>query len=209
MRRPLLPLFTLILGFILACSGGTATGNRKKKQGKQKHPNAIVEAYAADCHHVFEPEDEMDEGNDNECSALNYDQNCSPDPSGCWDKGEACVSNCGGSCNQCQDRCANTCDDCKSGCEGDGKCERKCASKRSSCRDTCMGEKSSCANEVCPGSSQQCYDNFDAKVTKRCPDCEAIRDCIVEAWNNETDWQSHCKKPGNGAECTEWCMPGM
>ncbi len=209
MRRPILMVFVLVIGFLLACSGGKGSGKKRHKPDKSKPVSTEVDAYLADCHHVFPAEHEVDQGGDDECTALNYDQNCSPDPSGCWDKGQSCIEDCGDPCTSCQDECGDSCDSCKSTCDGNKKCETQCAQNRAECRDSCLANKAKCAESTCVDQQKRCYDKFEGKVDKACPDCDAIRQCIIDAWNEEADWRDACKKPGNRSECMEWCMPGM
>lgn len=172
-----------------------------------------VAAYVADCHHVFPAAvDPQYEENDpsNECTWRAFDQNCAPDPSGCWDKGQSCLDACGDTCSSCQDVCASACDACKSSCGGNSACLIECAQARSGCRDGCVGAKDSCQSTICPSAEAECNAAFEATKAEKCPNCAGIAACVLEAYANG-DWEAAgCREyAGDHPECYEWCHPGQ
>lgn len=175
---------------------------------------AAVAAYLGDCHATFvDPAaaQDPDAGVSEECAYLEFDQNCSPDPSGCWDKGQACEAGCTDSCGTCQSTCAGVCDGCKAGCGEDATCLHTCADARATCRDACLSSKSDCVLRVCPAAEEACSSAFATLRAERCPDCDAISQCLIDSWNNaNADGQQACaaKFPADAPECVSWCDPG-
>lgn len=178
------------------------------------HAEAVA-AYEADCHHRFAAPETADfdvTGDDlEECAFVDFDQNCSPDPSGCWDRGQACVGDCSTVCTGCQTTCAGTCDDCKAACQGNPSCVHACAESRATCRETCVSAKATCTGNICPGTESACYAAFEKTRAEKCPDCEGLRACVEAGWSNGTDSRAECppKFPNNPPECLEWCAPEM
>jgi hypothetical protein len=172
----------------------------------------IVAAYLADCHHVFASAvtDDMNDPS-NECTWREFDQNCAPDPSGCWDKGQSCQDACGETCDSCQDLCAGACDTCKSACGEDATCLKACAEARSTCRDGCVGAKDTCQGATCPAAEAECNAAFEATKAQKCPECAEITQCFFDRWaENDYEARSCVEKFSSGnAECLEWCHPGQ
>ena len=175
-----------------------------------------VTAYLAECNHVLPaavtPEEAMSDPTD-ECLWMEFDQNCGEDPSGCWDRGQRCESDCGPTCTGCQAPCVATCDTCKAACAGDAACLRTCAEHRADCRDTCLTAKSACATVTCPAEESKCYADFEAKVAKTCPHCAELGDCMTAAMSDMAHYdegREACKKklPEDPAECWDWCFQG-
>jgi hypothetical protein len=171
-------------------------------------PSPEVIAYLADCSHVVEVPDDVEGNPIDECEALAFDQMCTHDPSGCWEAGRQCESICVSPCGGCQSECAGTCDACKAACApGAEGCLRACAERRASCRSGCMTSRDECLSG-CPDQERDCNEEFTAKVTERCPDCDAIGDCLIQ---HEEYGEEHpaCSKqfPRVDELCFEWCYP--
>jgi hypothetical protein len=171
-------------------------------------PSEIVLAYLASCDHQVQVEDEYGEGGPmDECNYREFDQNCAPDPSGCWEAEQACISACDAPCTDCQTECGSTCGSCKATCSlGDDNCVRHCAEQRATCRDTCMATRDQCQGAPCRERASACDTAFeDAKATT-CPQCDEISQCFVEAWERD-DTDTFCRDafPKADDRCFEWC----
>ena len=182
--------------------------------GEPKEPTDTerVDAYVASCSHQFTEVDEElegEEGSDvNECDAYGFDQNCTYDPSGCWDAGQDCLRACAKPCNACQDECAGECDQCKAACApGATECIRKCAESRLACRNTCMAASTACRAVDCPAQEKTCNETFNAKRKKKCPQCTAISNCFMKDHGDE-DHEKACARefPKANKVCLNWCM---
>ena len=172
-------------------------------------PSELVAAYMRDCDHRVRVEDDEYTGDTfNECDLVWFDQNCAPDPSGCWESGESCKSGCKSPCNGCQIECGATCGECRSSCAaGDENCVRHCAELRSTCRDGCMQRFEKCMGTDCNAATSECYAEFDAQKAQTCPQCEAIGECLSTAYQEQDDAPAWCKKkfPKAASECFDWC----
>lgn len=171
-----------------------------------------VDAYVASCSHQFTEVDEELEGEEgsvvNECDAYGWDQNCTYDPSGCWDAGQDCLRACAKPCNACQDECAGECDQCKAACApGATDCIRKCAESRLTCRTKCMDASTACRSVDCPAKEKKCNETFNAKRKKKCPDCTGISNCFMKDHGDE-DHEAACARefPKANKVCLSWCM---
>lgn len=168
-------------------------------------------AYYADCSHSFEiPADDYEEDSTiDECAYVPSDQNCAPDPSGCWDEGQQCISACASSCTDCDETCTTGCSGCKAKCKGDdAECKAACAVERAACHQTCMSTKETCAKKECPAEEERCDKAYDKLLARKCPKCEAIRSCHEDASNaGIEDPEAHCGKKfkREPAECLELC----
>ncbi len=176
---------------------------RRSRDDKGNLPAEVVDAYAKDCHHVFPPDSEEADVKDDECTFLEFDQNCGPDPFGCWSTMEECKTGCGAPCSKCQRRCGDTCDDCKSACkDGGDKCVRACAEARAECRETCVDPREACL-DGCGDAMVACDEAAERKVANKCPHCEDIERCMME------HDQKACQKkfPDDAPECfgNGWC----
>lgn len=168
-------------------------------------PSPEVLAYVTDCNHVIEVPDDVEGNPVSECDAVPFDQNCAPDPSGCWDAGRECLSACTPGCDLCQSSCASTCDTCKAGCpSGSQGCLRACAEDRASCRTTCMSGWSTCL-DACPEEEQACNAAFEAQVAERCPDCDDIGTCQMTHDGEEGTPPCDEQFPEADAVCFQWC----
>jgi hypothetical protein len=170
---------------------------------------AVIDAYLADCHHVFPSRIEFDVEGDagNECLAREMNQMCAPDFGGCWGQSEGCKTTCGGTCSGCQDRCGSTCDDCKSRCGADEACRRGCAQARALCRGGCLSGLTRCQNVDCEAAYTRCEAEHAAKVKKECPDCEALSACLAQDGPQAAKMLCKAKFPKNSPACVEWCSP--
>jgi hypothetical protein len=165
-------------------------------------------AYFADCGHRFQVAEPESDAMIDECSYLDFDQNCSPDPSGCWDKGQSCQSGCANACESCDSKCDGGCNGCKSKCKaGDSECVAECAEARVECRDQCMATKEACVDTTCPEAEKACYDDHEALVAKTCPKCEQIKRCVNDAIEHDKDPLDVCgaKFKRVSEQCFEWC----
>lgn len=198
---------------------GKKGGKGKRKKGKKgtgdgtTAPAAaadpqVVAAYLADCHHTFPDTREYDLEGDpsDECRSYEFEQNCSGDPSGCWGKGQDCVAACGPVCGSCQDTCAATCDTCKDTCAGDAACLQGCAEVRATCRTTCMADRETCMGTTCAAAESACEAEYQKKRAEKCPDCDAIRACMMEDMS-APDRQQACQQryPSNAPDCVSLC----
>jgi hypothetical protein len=165
-------------------------------------------AYYADCSHRFEIKDDESEEMVDACLHTPFDQNCAPDPSGCWDKGQECITACGPACESCDDACGKGCDGCKGKCDkDDDACVAECAEARVECHDACMAAKQTCAETTCPEAEKECYATHNGLVAKQCPKCEQIRECFGQAYERDADPLDMCGKKFKREpnECFEWC----
>ncbi len=170
-----------------------------------------AQAYLADCHHRFKQKSEETEEVADECLFREFDQNCSPDPSGCWDKGQACRDACGKPCESCDDTCAGGCDGCMGKCAADDDaCRHACAQARVGCRDACLAARDKCSNDDCSKAEEECNTAHLALREQKCPRCEQINACMNEALEKGGDRepQAICrpKFKREPAECFEWCF---
>lgn len=180
--------------------------------GSEPSNAARIQAYAADCSHEFTLVSEGYEDDPEfppvaECDFYEWEQNCSPDPGGCWDDGEACVRACSKPCNTCQKQCVGSCNTCKAACaDGSAECIRACAETRATCQITCMEAIEQCQTVDCPKVESDCYAAFNRKRKKRCPQCAEISRCFSEA-NGPEDSFTVCKReiPKARKECFDWC----
>ncbi len=169
-----------------------------------------VDAYVVSCSHRFTviPEEEAGEsGPVDECDYHEWDQNCMPDPSGCWDAGQECIRACDEPCNTCQDECTSGCDQCKAACApGATDCIRKCAEARLGCRSECMTANTQCQTVDCPKQEAQCDTTFNQKRKKKCPQCAAISSCMQRDHGDE-DYATACARelPKAKKVCFDWC----
>jgi hypothetical protein len=171
-----------------------------------------VQAYVADCSHRFTV---VDEENDyegqpeviDECEYYPFDQNCMPDPAGCWDTGQECIRACSKPCNTCQAACASGCDGCKAACaDGSVECIRKCAEARLECRDACMTAAEQCESVDCPKQEEVCNKAFSRERKQKCPKCKEIGECFSQDHGDE-DLFTACGRefPRARKECLDWC----
>ncbi|MCX4242153.1 hypothetical protein [Paraliomyxa miuraensis] len=174
-----------------------------------------VDAYVASCAHAFtlvpdwveEDDPEADPPVD-ECEFHDWDQNCTYDPSGCWDDGQACIHACAKPCLTCQAACTSGCDQCKAACaDGSTECIRKCAEARLACRNDCMAANSQCEAVDCPKKEKECNLAFETKRKKTCPDCVRISECFEQDHGDE-DREKACARefPKAKKVCLDWCM---
>ena len=173
-----------------------------------------IDAYVASCSHRFTaaPDEWSEEGNPetpvDECEHYEWDQNCSYDPSGCWNEGQECIRSCGKPCTTCQDECASGCDQCKAACApGATECIRKCAESRLACRSKCIESRTRCQSDDCPKQEKACYASFEDKRKKKCPQCAKISSCLQQDHGDE-DYDKACarKFPKANKVCFDWCM---
>lgn len=144
---------------------------------------ALVDAFLAQCD--FEPQVLVDgpDGplNAAACQSLDFDQNCSPDFSGCWSANEDCKYECGNPCAACSGGCAASCDACKADCAGKvngAECLRACAESRTTCHETCLSNRIKCIDVDCSAAETACSAKYDARVVAECGDaCQTYRDC--------------------------------
>jgi hypothetical protein len=173
-----------------------------------------VDAYVASCSHRFTvvPEEWADEVDPadaavDECEYYEWDQNCMPDPSGCWEGGQECIRSCATPCSTCQAECTGGCDQCKAACApGATDCIRKCAEARLTCRNTCLTAHSNCQSIDCPKQEEQCNKVFDQKRKKKCPQCAAISACMSRDHGDE-EYDKACARelPKAKKVCFDWC----
>ncbi len=172
-------------------------------------PSELVAAYMRSCDHRVRIDDDEYTGETfDECDFIEFDQNCAPDPSGCWNEGEGCKSRCKLPCKDCQRACAASCGECRSACAtGDDNCVRHCAQLRASCRDGCMEAFGECTGPECSAVASACYETFDARKEETCPDCAAIGACLGSAYEHSDDATGWCKTkfPTANRECFDWC----
>jgi hypothetical protein len=116
------------------------------------------------------------------CEELWFDQNCGPDPSGCWSDGYACKRACPQPCVACRDACAGSCDGCKSACApGDPGCMRACAEARAACYTGCLAAKATCEDRTCVAQEQACESAYSTRVESECGTaCGARQACVSE-----------------------------
>jgi hypothetical protein len=165
-------------------------------------------AYWTDCSHRPQVQEDESEELVDACLYQEFDQNCAPDPSGCWDKGQACVAGCGPACDSCDDACSGGCDGCKAKCaKGDSACRVACVQDRADCHEKCMSAKETCVETTCRDEEKQCYDAHETVVADKCPKCEQIRDCFGDAIERDADPLDFCGKKFKREpnECFEWC----
>ncbi len=171
----------------------------------------VEAAYFEDCRHRFQLEADEGDGEDNmvdECSWLAFDQNCAPDPGGCWEAGQTCQTGCASTCVSCDDTCGGGCETCKAKCgETDGECLAACASARAECRERCLVDKKTCLGKTCPDTERACYEAHERLVQQKCPKCDEIRACVEEQLEAEESPVDVCgrKFRGQPEECFEWC----
>ena len=125
----------------------------------------------------------------NACTAINYEQMCFDDVSGCTGQVDTCEVNCGEPCLACEVECAASCETC----EGD-----HCLSERAMCSDLCVQRRAACFSD-CREANRGCWDAFDATRAELCPDCSQMHSCV-----HDQDCQE--KFPGNAPECGWWCF---
>ena len=175
-----------------------------------------IEAYTANCGHEFlqpfgwEPDEEgYVDPPVNECDVFEWDQNCAPDPSGCWDDGQECIRGCIAPCNDCQTACTGGCDQCKAACpEGASDCVRACAQERLVCHQGCIAARSKCMSDDCPKTEAKCNAAFDRERKRECPECAAISECLDRNLGAVEDYEKACMRefPTASVRCFEWCM---
>lgn len=199
----------LLLGFGLACGGLDAP---EEETITIVPDDPVVAAYLADCGHTFSVDagdPGMAEGADNECTFVEFEQNCAPDSFGCWDKGQQCISECGAPCVDCQSACASTCESCKSQCGGDATCQVNCASARATCRTTCMTGLETCKTDTCREVESACYREGQALMKTNCPGCQAYKSCLEDVWFRGKGEAEDCnpKLTSTDERCKQWCVP--
>ncbi|MBC8072651.1 MAG: hypothetical protein IAG13_30305 [Deltaproteobacteria bacterium] len=170
--------------------------------------SAEATAYLADCHHRFEKTQEETEQAMTECTYREFDQNCSPDPSGCWEQGQSCRDACSAPCTSCDDRCAGGCDGCRADCAaGDDACLHACANARVQCRDACLAARDQCADKDCPAAEQACNDAHLAERAELCPKCDEIEACMNAALEADKEPRAVCERKfkREPKACFDWC----
>jgi hypothetical protein len=167
-----------------------------------------AQAYLADCHHRFQKQQDEGEQMIDECLWRAFDQNCAPDPSGCWDKGQACRDACGAPCASCDDACAEGCDGCTSKCGDDQACKARCAEERVGCRNACLDTRDKCADKDCATAEEKCNADHLAVREQKCPRCGEINDCMNKAIEKDKDPAETCSRKfkREPKECFEWCF---
>jgi hypothetical protein len=168
-----------------------------------------AKAYLADCHHTFEKQEEEGDRMIEECLWREFDQNCAPDPSGCWDKGQECRDACGKPCASCDEKCGGGCDGCMGKCAAeDDACKAECAEARVDCRDKCLDARDKCANADCSKAEEKCNADHLALREQKCPRCDEINACMNAAIEKNKEPTEACAKKfkREPAECMEWCF---
>lgn len=229
MHRTRVALASLVVLLGLACGGETATpppptpepvaeqppapapvrGKHKAKAGKRGKagkPDDVVAAYLEDCAATFGVEDPDFGNSDDECTWREFNQNCAPDTTGCYDRSEQCQDGCQPSCQGCQARCAGVCEDCKSGCEGKGPgCERTCAENRATCRQTCLEGKTTCES-TCGTAEQDCYQKAQKEKEAKCPHCSELNQCEYRKMGEGKEREECLQEfPDDPPECLDLC----
>jgi hypothetical protein len=166
-------------------------------------PGGQIGAYLADCAAPMMVEDEMEGGMVSACGYLEFDQMCSPDITGCWDKREGCNESCVSPCQGCESSCVTDCGGCKSTCGDDAACLQTCAETRLSCQESCLTSKEGCLT-TCGTEETACYDDFQVKLAEVCPACDRIRDCLMSDVR-QTSGGCQAKFPSADARCFSWC----
>ncbi|MCB9683739.1 MAG: hypothetical protein H6735_01700 [Alphaproteobacteria bacterium] len=183
---------------------GKHKGKAGKRRGKAGAADDVVAAYLEDCAAVFGVDGP--DSSDDECTWREFDQNCAPDPFGCFDQGEGCKDDCQPRCVGCQATCAGTCESCKSSCEGKGAaCARACAEKRAACRDTCLAAKGTCEGS-CGEAEGRCYDEAEKKRAEKCPRCGDLNTCQYRKMSEGKEREDCLKEfPDHAPECLDLC----
>lgn len=201
MKRLLTLLFAALF---LACSGGsdevTVTPPVEVPEVAEDGPvtglvaASAEELFAADCNAtrqlvVYDVDDEV---MGDACTDRDFDQMCADDISGCYEKEENCLDDCGGRCSSCEAECATACVAC-----GQGKAE--CTAARVACSDACLASREACHTK-CDERGVGCYDRFDTEIRAACPDCMELSECMMDG----------CKEthPDLDDRCMAWCFAG-
>ncbi|MFO0726186.1 MAG: hypothetical protein U1E65_20550 [Myxococcota bacterium] len=145
------------------------------------------------------------------CEAVAFEQNCSPDFFGCWDKRSACRDGCKKPCTDCQASASGACDKCKAACK-DEACTKSCAEARADAYLRCVRAMEDCRDTRCPADEERCMKAGAERVKKVCgATCEAYKSCITS--HNEIDQTVYegCQKkfPKLSEDCQRWCDPGF
>ncbi len=185
---------------------------RQAEQALADAADAAVDAYLADCGHVFAAEAvgaDADPALADECTWREPDQMCADDPSGCWDQLQSCLDGCGTTCSSCQATCTQTCTSCKQACGDDADCLRGCAEARAACRGGCLADRNDCQEPGCSDAEKTCTRDFEAQKAAQCPDCDAIHHCLIGMFTDSDFDMDACRQrfPDAAADCWDWCAP--
>ena len=131
----------------------------------------LVAAFEADCGFVPEVsfDDLMGPQRQSACHALEFDQMCAPDTTGCWGEHERCKEACGTPCDGCSATCAGSCRDCNAACAGAGpECKHACAESRATCHEGCATTRKECMDVACSAAYDTCAKAYEDRVASEC-----------------------------------------
>lgn len=171
----------------------------------------LIAAFESDCGHQVDVvyEDMTGQTDAGECEARVFEQNCSPDQFGCWDRSEKCRDACAEPCRSCEAACTNHCETCKRSCDA-GTCMTSCATARNDCRIACLRRLDTCRTKDCQVELDGCESDAEKRTREQCPHCDELRECQQAAYEKNEDPAACAKQFSDDAvECLEWCSPGQ
>ena len=169
----------------------------------------LISAFETDCSYVPEvPVATADgDGRAKACHAIDFDQMCSSDRTGCHSELERCREECGNPCDSCSTSCADSCRDCKTACAGQGPgCTRACAEGRFGCHEGCVSNRKECFEVACMAIWEACGSRWDEHVKAECADdCAAYGDCLLVPSGTDRHAECAAKMPKLSEFCKSAC----
>ena len=167
--------------------------------------SGITARFALDCDAEFAAPYGAGEA---ECDFIDTEPPPAKDPFGCFAAGLACKGECSDPCLSCQRECVGECTDCKTTCAGDPACIEQCATSRQECRESCLEGRDACQEQTCGAVVYNCEGESEMTIRRTCPQCDEIRECILESYREGTFADRPCEMAVQAPqECYEWCLP--